>query len=54
MQLRQDWVELAPFELHRLCGDCRDHRGDSSAEARGFLLSFACHILKLPARARKF
>ncbi|CAE7602352.1 Itpr1 [Symbiodinium natans] len=34
----QDWVELAPFELHRLCGDCRDHRGDSSAEARGFLL----------------
>ncbi|CAE7304905.1 dnajc7 [Symbiodinium sp. CCMP2592] len=31
----QAWVELAPFELRRLCADCREKKLE---EARGFLL----------------
>ena len=36
--LRQEWVELTPFELRRLCADCREKKLE---EARGFLLRLA-------------
>ena len=39
LDLRQEWVELAPFELRRLCADCREKKLEDS---RGFLLRLAC------------
>ena len=29
--LRQEWVELTPFELRRLCADCREKKTRGSA-----------------------